>query len=48
MKVKNWKSIVSAVPVRSELNSECTNALIGDYSNALYRRLDNINMSNQK
>jgi len=37
------------VPVKSEINLECTNtiAAIGDYSNALYRPLDTINMSNQ-
>ena len=34
------------VPVRFELNLECTN-MIGDYSNALYSRLDTINMSSQ-
>jgi len=37
-----------SVPVMFELDLECTNriAVIGS-DNALYRRLDNINMSNQ-
>ena len=37
------------VPVMSELNLECNNiiAVIGDYSNALHRSLDTIDMSNQ-